>query len=125
MEEEDAVAFKILNQKRNAATQCSEDFFEEVMTFFEDIANAKHKYAFVDGTPILSFDEFRKEETFKEAISETARIFAEDIYEHWSARRTKSGNQNIQPALKVRHSITKARGRNMTLTDTVRDRPRE
>jgi enhancer of polycomb-like protein len=101
MDEEDAVALKILNQKRNASTQCSEEDFEEVMSFFEEVANRQHKYAYVDGTPILSYEDFTKDETFKESITEPARMFAEVLYEHWSSRRTESGNRSVQPALKV------------------------
>jgi len=105
MEEEDAVAFKILNQKRNAATQCTEDQFEEVMSFFEETADEKHKYAYVDATPILSYEEFRNSPNFRDAISEPARLFVEEIYEHWSARRITSGNRNVQPSLKVRRAF--------------------
>lgn len=101
MEEEDAVALKILNQKRSLSTQCTEDQFEEVMSYFEDIADQKHKYAYVDNTPILSFEELQKDPLFKEKLNEPAQALAEDIYEHWSARRMKSGNRHILPELKV------------------------
>ena len=101
MDEDDAVALKIINQKKNVATQCSEDQFEEVMSYLEETANDRHKYAYVDGTPILSFEEMGTAANFGEAISEPARVFVEEIYEHWSDRRNKSGNRNIQPMLKV------------------------
>ena len=101
MDEDDQAALKIMNQKRAAGKKISENVFEEVMSFFEDTANDKHKYAWVDGAPILSFDDLSNDPSFRESVSEPARAFAEDIYEHWSGRRMKSANRHVQPSLKV------------------------
>lgn len=103
MDEEDEVALKIVNQKKNAATQCSEDQFEEVMNFFEETAQTKQPFAAVDNPPVLNYDEM--EEAFDETIEESVRRFAKDIYEHWRSRRIKSKNKRLQPHLKVNNLL--------------------
>lgn len=70
------------------------------MNFFEETANATQKYAWVDNAPILSLDALRANENYEEAVSPGARQYAEDIYEHWKARRSEAGNRSVQPSLK-------------------------
>ncbi|KKZ61281.1 enhancer-polycomb-like protein [[Emmonsia] crescens] len=96
--EEDDVALKIMNQKKDASTQCTEDQFEEVMSFFEETAQTKQPFASVDSPPVLSYSEM--ENSFDGLVDENARRFARDIYEHWKSRRTKSGNRPLQTGLK-------------------------
>lgn len=101
--EEDEVALKILNQKRGTSPRCTETQFEEVMHFFEETAKSKQPYSAVDNPPVVSYAEM--EECFNGDLHPKARIFAKDIYEHWKARRTKSGNRPLAPALKVRNLV--------------------
>ncbi|KAL2369143.1 hypothetical protein RJZ57_006448, partial [Blastomyces gilchristii] len=96
--EEDDVALKIMNQKKDASTQCTEDQFEEVMAFFEETAQTKQPFASVDSPPVLPYSEM--ENSFDGLVDEKIRRFAKDIYEHWKARRTKSGNRPLQTGLK-------------------------
>ncbi|KAM5452101.1 Enhancer of polycomb-like protein 1 [Microsporum audouinii] len=96
--EEDDVALKIMNQKRDASTQCTEDQFEEVMSFFEETAQAKQPFAAVDNPPVVSYPEM--EECFDGMIHEKLRPFVREIYESWKSRRTASGNRPLQPTLK-------------------------
>ncbi|PGH06653.1 hypothetical protein GX51_02281 [Blastomyces parvus] len=96
--EEDDVALKIMNQKKDASTQCTEDQFEEVMAFFEETAQTKQPFASVDSPPVLPYSEM--ENSFDGLVDENIRRFANDIYEHWKSRRTKSGNRPLQTGLK-------------------------
>lgn len=102
MSDEDDVFFKSLNKKRNASTQCSEDQFEEVMSFFEETAQAKQPYAAVDSPPVLTYEDM--ENSFDENIDDHARTFAREIYEHWKRRRLAAGNRSLITGLKVRRS---------------------
>lgn len=108
MDEEDDVFLKAINQKRDASKQCSEELFEEVMNFFETTAQSKQPYAAVDNTPVMSFDEI--EESFDVSVDEGVKRFAEDVYEHWKSRRTKTGNYPLQPSLKVSVTAVTALG---------------
>lgn len=112
--EEDDVALKIMNQKKDASTQCTEDQFEEVMSFFEETAQTKQPFASVDSPPVLSYSEM--ENSFDGLVDENARRFARDIYEHWKSRRTKSGNRPLQTGLKVSSTVIANRGRYPVLT---------
>ncbi|KAG8209040.1 Enhancer of polycomb-like protein [Trichophyton interdigitale] len=73
--EEDDVALKIMNQKRDASTQCTENQFEEVMSFFEETAQAKQPFAAVDNPPVVSYPEM--EECFDGMIHDKLRPFFE------------------------------------------------
>lgn len=103
MDDEDDVFLKSFNEERNAATQCSEDCFEEVMNFFEDTTQAKQPYAAVDSPPALTYEDM--EASFDENIGERSRAFAKDIYEHWKRRRLEAGNKPLITSLKVRHNL--------------------
>ncbi|EEH41264.1 hypothetical protein PAAG_03550 [Paracoccidioides lutzii Pb01] len=96
--DEDDVALKILNQKKDASTQCTEDQFEVVMAFFEETAQSKQPFAAVDSPPVLSYSEM--ENSFDGLVDESVRQFANDIYEHWKARRNRTGNLPLQTGLK-------------------------
>ncbi|KLJ12692.1 enhancer-polycomb-like protein [Blastomyces silverae] len=96
--EEDDVALKIMNQKKDASTQCTEDQFEEVMAFFEETAQTKQPFASVDSPPVLPYSEM--ENSFDGLVDGNIRRFAKDIYEHWKSRRIKSGNRPLQTGLK-------------------------
>ena len=108
LDEEDDVFLKAFNKRNNAATQCSEDQFEEVMSFFEETAQVKQPFAAVDSPPVLTLEEM--EGAFDENIDDPARVFAKDIYEHWKARRVATGNKSLISSLKVRHCAILFRG---------------
>ena len=100
MNEEDDVWLRSFNEKRDASTQCSEDQFEEVLNFFEETARTKQPFAAVDNPPVVTLEEM--ESCFDENFDDILRTFARDIYDHWKARRLKSGNHSLTPGLKVR-----------------------
>lgn len=103
MDEKDEVFLKSLNKKLNSSTQCSEDHFEEVMSFFEETAQAKQPYAAVDNPPVLSYDEMQS--SFNENIDDSARNLAREIYEHWKSRRLEVGNKQLITSLKVSPAV--------------------
>ncbi|KAL2217161.1 enhancer of polycomb-like-domain-containing protein [Thermoascus aurantiacus ATCC 26904] len=98
MTEEDDAFLRSMNQKRDASNQCTEDQFEEVMNFFEETAQAKQPFAAVDNAPVLPFSEL--EDCIDNTVEDSVKKFAKDIYEHWRARRIKTGNRPLQPTLK-------------------------
>ncbi|KAK7539122.1 enhancer of polycomb-like-domain-containing protein [Phyllosticta citricarpa] len=103
MSNDDEAFLAVLNSRKPAAHQCSEDHFEEVVDFFERTAQEKQPYATVDNAPILSFDEL--EAAFDETIGDGARRFARDIYEHWKLQRSKRGNRSLMPSLKFETNL--------------------
>ncbi|KAL8706662.1 MAG: hypothetical protein Q9201_000296 [Fulgogasparrea decipioides] len=98
MDDEDDAFLKTLNQ-RDASTSCSEDHFEEVMNFYEETAHAKQPYAAVDNSPVLTYEEI--EDAFEESLDAPPKHFAKEIYEHWKARRLKTGNRSLTLSLKL------------------------
>lgn len=104
MNSEDAGFLKALNQKRSkSGMHCSEDEFEIVMQFFEDIAQSKQPFAAVDNPPVLSFEEF--ETSFDETVEDNMRKFAKDIYEHWKTQRLENNNHLLMPTLKFETNL--------------------
>jgi enhancer of polycomb-like protein len=102
---EDDQFLRQMNSKpinKNAASHCTEDLFEEVMNFFEQTARTQQPYSTVGDAPapILTWEEM--EAAYDENIDEPARAYAKEIYEHWRARRSKSGNTGVQPSLKLK-----------------------
>lgn len=99
MDEEDELALKLLNTKLPAGQDaCTEDQFEEIMTFFEETAQTKQPYAAVDSPPVLPLEELQ--EQFDESIPHHVRILSRIFYEHWKTRRTTTGNRGLAPRLK-------------------------
>lgn len=100
MDEADEIALQKINLHLPSELKpCTEDQFEEVMGFFEEIVHTKQPYASVDNAPVLPLAEF--EEQFEEGVGPTVRRLAKFIYEHWKSRRLDSANHNLQPSLKV------------------------
>ncbi|KKK14078.1 hypothetical protein P175DRAFT_0484224 [Aspergillus ochraceoroseus IBT 24754] len=95
---EDEVFLKIMNQKRDAASRCNEDQFEETMNFFEETAQLKQPFAAVDNPPVLSFAEMQ--EAMDATVEDSVKRFAKDIYEHWKEKRSIDGNQSLLASLK-------------------------
>ncbi|KAL9092714.1 MAG: hypothetical protein Q9159_000612 [Coniocarpon cinnabarinum] len=116
MDEEDVAFLKKLNLKhasqqsprkrRNAGGQpdeprlCSEEWFEQVMTSFEETSALRQPFANVDHPPVLPFDELAT--SFDdESVDEGARAFAREIYDHWKARRSDRHDQMLMAQLKT------------------------
>lgn len=97
MSSEDDTYLKSYNQKRSAATQCSEDDFEKIMEVFESTADRHAPFAAVDNTVIV-YDVM--EFALRQEVDEKVQAFAKDVYEYWKSRRQCSGNRPLQPSLK-------------------------
>lgn len=100
MVDEDDVFLKIMNQRRGVHNQCTEDQFEEVMSFFEETAQLKQPYAAVDNPPVLAFSDM-EDCMHNDAVEDSVKRFAKDVYEHWKVRRISTGNRSLLPSLKV------------------------
>ncbi|KAI1607905.1 enhancer of polycomb-like-domain-containing protein [Exophiala viscosa] len=99
MDEEDELALKLINGRLPAGQEpCTEDQFEEVMNFFEETAQAKQPFAVVDSPPVLPLEELQ--EQFDDSTPAYIRTFSKYLYDHWSSRRTATGNRGLAPRLK-------------------------
>lgn len=99
MDEEDDVALKSINASLpSGVPPCTEDQFEEVMSFFEETAQAKQPFAAVDNPPVLPLEEL--EEQYDDTIPSYVRTYARHVYEHWRSRRVANGNRWLTPRLK-------------------------
>lgn len=101
MNEEDGIFLRSLNvayKSHAEKRRCSEEQFEEVMSFFEETCSDKQPYATLDNAPVLSYNDMEAE--FNETISDSCRLHAKDIYEHWKTMRTKSLNHPLMPSLR-------------------------
>lgn len=105
MTSEDAAWLKQYNQhhKKSKHAQCSEDELEQVINFFEETTQTKQPYAEVDNTPVLAYEELEPE--FDETVSERARKFAKDIYQHWKGERMRRLNRPLMPTLKFEKNL--------------------
>lgn len=107
MTEEDDAFLQNLNQDRsqtNGASKhgdgrCTEDLFEEVISFFEETSRTRQPFAVVDNAPVLTLEDM--ERAFDDTIGEDARKWASDIYPHWQTLRLDKGNRSLMPDLKV------------------------
>ena len=134
-----------LNEKKTAkdgSGKCSEDVFEEVVSFFEDIAEKRQPFAAIDNPPVLTFEEL--EAAYDDTISAEARKWASDVYAHWQTRRLELGNQPLMPSLKMEtgketddsdayvcfrrrevRQVRKTRGRDAQVTEKLKKLRRE
>ncbi|ORX97949.1 enhancer of polycomb-like-domain-containing protein [Clohesyomyces aquaticus] len=103
MTSDDVAFLKSFNQKKSKSVQCSEDEFEEMLNFFEVQADLKQPFAAVDNPPVISYEEFEAE--FDETVSDSARRFAKDIYNHWKNQRLMHGNRPMIPTLKFEKNL--------------------
>lgn len=105
MSNEDAAWLHTYNTgaRKSKRALCSELEFEEVMNFFEETSQTKQPFATVDNAPVLSFEDLEAE--FDETISEPARRFAKDIYDHWKDQRLVKGNHALLPQLKFETNL--------------------
>lgn len=95
MDEEDEIAFKIINSKSGPIT---EDEFEEVMSFFEETVAIEQPFAGYHNAPVMSLDELLRYMT--DSTPDSIRTFSTIIYEHWSMRRSSKSNSSLPPQLK-------------------------
>jgi enhancer of polycomb-like protein len=107
MNEDDASFLAQLNEGKDVNGQplkdkskhCSEDTFEEVMNFFEEVSKREQPYANLGSAPILKLDEMEKANIGEEPLSSDARWFLSSIYEYWASRK---GDRSLMPSIKVR-----------------------
>jgi len=105
MDDEDVAILAKLNEgkdvsgssRKDKLNHCSEDTFEEVMSFFEETSQRLQPFANVDNAPVLSLEDM--EQNVDENVSEAARRWIKVIYQHWLQRK---GSRAIMPAIKVR-----------------------
>jgi enhancer of polycomb-like protein len=100
MDEADEIALQKINAHLPSEVKsCSEDQFEEVMSFFEETVHTKQPYATLDDAPVLPLEDFQDQ--LEEAAGSTVRQLAKHVYEHWRSRRLDAANHNLPPSLKV------------------------
>ncbi|KAF2719612.1 hypothetical protein K431DRAFT_286574 [Polychaeton citri CBS 116435] len=82
---------------KDKLSQCSEDTFEEVMSFFEETSSRIQPFANVDNAPILSLEEI--EQSVDESLNMEAHKWLKSIYQHWVG---KKGTRALMPSIKIR-----------------------
>ena len=83
--------------------RCTESDFEEIMFFFESVAQDKQPFAAVDSPPVVPLDEMLAD--CGDYFSESVRSLCGDIYPYWSSQRLRRGNQPLVPALKFENNL--------------------
>lgn len=107
MNEDDAAFLAQFNEGKDASgqplkdksKQCSEDTFEEVMNFFEEVSKREQPFANLGSAPLLTLDEMRNACDDDEPLSSDAQYFLSSVYEYWSGRK---GDRPMMPSIKVR-----------------------
>lgn len=105
MDEADAEFLSQLNDGKDVngqalkdkSSQCSEDTFEEVISFFEESSQRIQPFANLDSAPVLSLEEM--EQGREEPLSSDAQRFLKPLYQYWVSK--KSGRP-LMPTIKVR-----------------------
>jgi len=85
------------NSRKDKLSNCSEDAFEEVMSFFEETCSRLQPFADIDKSPVPSFDEM--EQNIDENLSLDAQKWLKLIYPHWMLRKD---SRAIMPTVKLR-----------------------
>lgn len=98
MDEDDEVALKVMNSKLPGLPPMTEEQFEEVMSFFEEMVQLEQPFANVHNAPIMPLDELMLLVT--DSTPDSVRTYANIVYEHWQTRRVVKGNNGISPQLK-------------------------
>ena len=84
--------------RKDKLNQCSEDTFEEVMSFFEEFSVRSNPFANYDtSTPLPSIEEMQN--AVDETISADAQKRMKLIYQYWASRKS---NRALMPTIKVR-----------------------
>lgn len=105
MNEDDAKFLEQLNDGKDVngqpikdkLSQCSEDTFEEVMSFFEESSQRIQPFANLDSAPVLSLEEM--EQSREEPLPADAQKFVKPIYQYWVSRK---GSRPLMPTIKVK-----------------------
>ncbi|QIW99153.1 hypothetical protein AMS68_004671 [Peltaster fructicola] len=92
-------------ERKDKLSQCSEDTFEEVMSFFEETNQRIQPFANIDNAPVVSLQEM--EQSIDETVSQTAVKWFKPIYAYWV---TQKGSRSLMPAIKVRIMETASDG---------------
>lgn len=85
------------NSRKDKLSNCSEDTFEEVMSFFEETCQRLQPFADIDKSPVPSFEEM--ERNIDENLSLEAQKWLKLIYPHWMLRKDSKA---IMPSIKLR-----------------------
>lgn len=107
MNEDDAVFLAKLNEGKDVndqplkdkSKQCSEDTFEEVINFFEEVSRKEQPFANLGSAPLLTLEEMQRACNEDEPLSSDAQWFLNPIYEYWAGRK---GDRPMMPSIKVR-----------------------
>lgn len=106
-EADDEFLTKQLNEGKDAngeslqdkSHQCSEEAFEEAMSFLEEYSQRLKPFANLNNAPIPSLEEL--EQARDEPLSQEAQHFIKPIYQHWERRKSGHGHP-LMPYIKVR-----------------------
>jgi enhancer of polycomb-like protein len=79
--------------------QCSEEAFEEAMSFLEEYSQRLKPFANLNNAPVPSLEEL--EQARDEPLSQEAQHFLKPIYQHWERRKSGHGHP-LMPYIKVR-----------------------
>lgn len=102
-EEDDVFLLNLNASKKDGEEKCSEDIFEEVMSFFETKAEKNQPWASISNAPVMTYDEaqtFFDDVDDETKLSVDARKWSKEIFEHWRSRRVQKENQALQTNLK-------------------------
>lgn len=101
MSDDDEQALKAINAKYGAkkGRSCSEAWFEQLMSAFEETSALRQPFAAVDHPLVLSLDEMQV--AFDETVEDVAKYFAKDVYEYWKDRLANSGDHRLMAQLKT------------------------
>lgn len=107
MNEDDASFLAQLNEGKDLngqplkdkTRQCSEDTFEEIMNFFEEVSKREQPYAILGSAPILTLNQMQESADGEEPLSSDAQWFMSPVYEYWASRK---GDRPMMPTIKVR-----------------------
>lgn len=79
--------------------QCSEEAFEEAMSFLEEYSQRLKPFANLTNAPVPPLEEL--EQARDEPLSQEAQHFLKPIYQHWERRKSGHGHP-LMPYIKVR-----------------------
>jgi enhancer of polycomb-like protein len=85
------------NSRKDNLGKCTEDTFEEVMSFFEETCSRLQPYADIDKSPVLSLEEM--EQNIDENLPPDSQKWLKPIYPHWTSRKD---SRPIMPTVKLR-----------------------
>ncbi|OLL27154.1 Enhancer of polycomb-like protein 1 [Neolecta irregularis DAH-3] len=98
MDEQDEAFLRKMISKRSKETDISEDVFELVMQFFEQITNENQPFLSLDPTNVSSFEELEK--SLERCELSKYRSSAKSIYGHWRRRRLENAGKPLMPVLR-------------------------